>query len=87
MKILPAIDLKDGKCVRLSMGDYKQVKNYDFNPCELALKWADLGIKNLHIVDLDGARMESYLILRQYKDKKANSQSLHSNGRRNSFVR
>ncbi len=56
MKILPAIDLKDGKCVRLSMGDYKQVKNYDFNPCELALKWADLGIKNLHIVDLDGAK-------------------------------
>ncbi len=56
MKILPAIDLKDGKCVRLSMGDYSQVRNYDFNPLELAMDWADNGVKNLHIVDLDGAR-------------------------------
>ena len=56
MKILPAIDLKDGKCVRLSMGDYSQVKNYDFNPLELAMNWADNGVKNLHIVDLDGAK-------------------------------
>ena len=56
MKILPAIDLKDGKCVRLSMGDYSQVRNYDFNPLELAMNWADNGVKNLHIVDLDGAR-------------------------------
>ena len=56
MKILPAIDLKDGKCVRLSMGDYSQVRNYDFNPLELAMNWADNGVKNLHIVDLDGAK-------------------------------
>ena len=56
MKILPAIDLKGGKCVRLSMGDYSQVKNYDFNPLELAMNWADNGVKNLHIVDLDGAK-------------------------------
>ncbi len=56
MKILPAIDLKDGKCVRLSMGDYSQVKNYDCNPLELAMNWADNGVKNLHIVDLDGAK-------------------------------
>ncbi len=56
MKILPAIDLKDGKCVRLSMGDYRQVRNYDFNPLELAMNWADNGVKNLHIVDLDGAK-------------------------------
>ena len=56
MKILPAIDLKDGKCVRLSMGDYSQVKNYDFNPLELAMNWVDNGVKNLHIVDLDGAK-------------------------------
>ena len=55
MKILPAIDLKDGKCVRLSMGDYSQVSNYDFNPLELAMNWVDNGVKNLHIVDLDGA--------------------------------
>ena len=56
MKILPAIDLKDGKCVRLSMGDYSQVRNYDFNPLELAMNWVDSGVKNLHIVDLDGAK-------------------------------
>lgn len=56
MKILPAIDLKDGKCVRLSMGDYSQVRNYDLNPLELAMNWADNGVKNLHIVDLDGAK-------------------------------
>ena len=56
MKILPAIDLKDGKCVRLSMGDYNQMKNYDFNPLELAMNWVDNGVKNLHIVDLDGAK-------------------------------
>ena len=56
MKILPAIELKDGKCVRLSMGDYSQVRNYDFNPLELAMNWADNGVKNLHIVDLDGAK-------------------------------
>ena len=56
MKILPAIDLKDGKCVRLSMGDYSQMKNYDFNPLELAMNWVDNGVKNLHIVDLDGAK-------------------------------
>ena len=56
MKILPAIDLKDGKCVRLAMGDYSQVKNYDFNPLELAMNWVDNGVKNLHIVDLDGAK-------------------------------
>ena len=56
MKILPAIDLKHGKCVRLSMGDYRQVRNYDFNPLELAMNWADNGVKNLHIVDLDGAK-------------------------------
>lgn len=56
MKILPAIDLKDGKCVRLSMGDYSQMKNYDSNPLELAMNWVDSGVKNLHIVDLDGAK-------------------------------
>ena len=56
MRILPAIDLKDGKCVRLSMGDYSQMKNYDSNPLELAMNWVDSGVKNLHIVDLDGAK-------------------------------
>ena len=56
MRILPAIDLKDGKCVRLSMGDYSQMKNYDSTPLELAMNWVDSGVKKLHIVDLDGAK-------------------------------
>ena len=38
------------------MGDYSQVRNYDFNPLELAMNWVDSGVKNLHIVDLDGAK-------------------------------
>jgi len=56
MKILPAIDLKDGKCVRLNKGDYKQVTHYSDNPLEMAETWIRQGTNNLHIVDLDGAK-------------------------------
>ena len=63
MKILPAIDLKNGKCVRLSMGDYNQVTNYPSSPCELATNWIDKGIKNLHIVDLMELKKVIYQIL------------------------
>ena len=56
MKILPAIDLKDGKCVRLNKGDYKQVTHYSDNPLEMAETWISQGANNLHIVDLDGAK-------------------------------
>jgi len=56
MKIFPAIDLKDGKCVRLSKGDYKQVTHYSDNPLEMAETWISQGANNLHIVDLDGAK-------------------------------
>ena len=56
MKILPAIDIKDGKCVRLSKGDYSQVTHYFDNPLDVAKKWIDQGSMNLHIVDLDGAK-------------------------------
>ena len=56
MKILPAIDIKDGKCVRLAKGDYNQVTHYFDNPLEVAKKWIDKGSMNLHIVDLDGAK-------------------------------
>tara|TARA_Y100000996_G_scaffold411595_1_gene396077 strand:- start:49 stop:780 length:732 start_codon:yes stop_codon:yes gene_type:complete len=72
MKILPAIDLKDGKCVRLSMGDYNQVKNYDFNPLELANNWVDSGVKNLHIVDLDGAKdgeLSNFVTIKTIREK------------------
>ena len=56
MKILPAIDIKEGKCVRLAKGDYSQVTHYFDSPLDVAKKWIDQGSMNLHIVDLDGAK-------------------------------
>ncbi len=56
MTIIPAIDIIDGKCVRLTKGDYAQQKVYNNNPVEVAKQFADAGLKRLHIVDLDGAR-------------------------------
>jgi len=55
MYIYPAIDIKDGKCVRLVQGDKNQKTIYDDNPVQVALKWESMGAKILHIVDLDGA--------------------------------
>ncbi len=55
MEIIPAIDIIDGKCVRLSQGDYAQKKIYNENPLEVAKQFEDAGIKRLHLVDLDGA--------------------------------
>jgi len=57
-RIIPAIDLIDGKCVRLTQGDYLQKKSYHENPLDVALKFQDHGIKYLHLVDLDGARLK-----------------------------
>lgn len=56
IEIIPAIDLIDGKCVRLSQGDYNQKIIYNENPLEVAKMFADTGIKRLHLVDLDGAK-------------------------------
>ena len=55
MEIIPAIDIIDGKCVRLTKGDYNAVKTYSDNPLEMALRFQDAGIRRLHLVDLDGA--------------------------------
>ncbi len=55
MKIFPAIDIKDKKCVRLVKGDFDNKTEYDMSPAEQAGKYKDHGFKNLHIVDLDGA--------------------------------
>ncbi len=55
MKILPAIDIKDKKCVRLVKGDFDNKTEYEMSPIEQAEKYRDHGFKNLHIVDLDGA--------------------------------
>jgi phosphoribosylformimino-5-aminoimidazole carboxamide ribotide isomerase len=54
--IIPAIDLIDAKCVRLSQGDYSQKTIYNENPLEVAKMFEDTGIKRLHLVDLDGAK-------------------------------
>jgi len=55
MIIIPAIDLKEGKCVRLKQGLMDQSTIFSENPAEMARKWVDLGAKRLHLVDLDGA--------------------------------
>jgi len=55
MKIFPAIDIKDKKCVRLVKGDFDNKTEYELSPVEQARKYKDHGFKNLHIVDLDGA--------------------------------
>ena len=55
MKIFPAIDIKDKKCVRLIKGDFDNKTEYEMSPIEQASKYKDHGFKNLHIIDLDGA--------------------------------
>jgi len=55
MKIFPAIDIKDKKCVRLIKGDFDNKTEYKMSPVEQARKYKDYGFKNLHVVDLDGA--------------------------------
>ncbi|MBN1952270.1 MAG: 1-(5-phosphoribosyl)-5-[(5-phosphoribosylamino)methylideneamino]imidazole-4-carboxamide isomerase [Bacteroidales bacterium] len=56
LTIIPAIDLIEGKCVRLSRGDYKQKKVYNNEPLDVAKQFEDHGLKRLHLVDLDGAK-------------------------------
>ena len=56
MEIIPAIDIIDGKCVRLTQGDYTQVKVYNEDPLEVGKAFEDAGLKRLHLVDLDGAK-------------------------------
>lgn len=56
MRIIPAIDIIDGKCVRLTQGDYAQKKIYNENPVDVAKSFEDAGLQYLHVVDLDGAK-------------------------------
>ena len=58
IQIIPAIDLIDGHCVRLTQGDYSQKKTYNENPLEVAKSFEDAGITRLHLVDLDGAKQK-----------------------------
>ncbi|GAB4421884.1 MAG: hypothetical protein OHK0032_17550 [Thermodesulfovibrionales bacterium] len=55
MLIIPAIDLKDGRCVRLLQGRADAVTEYSDNPAEVAQRWQSLGARLIHVVDLDGA--------------------------------
>lgn len=66
IEIIPAIDIIDGKCVRLSQGDYEKKTVYNEDPLEVALMFQNAGLKRLHLVDLDGAkanRMINYKVL------------------------
>ena len=72
MRIIPAIDIIDGKCVRLSKGDYNTKKIYNENPLEVAKEFEDSGINYLHLVDLDGAKASqiiNYNVLEQIASK------------------
>ncbi len=72
IEIIPAIDLIDGKCVRLSQGDYNQKTVYNENPLEVALMFEGSGIRRLHLVDLDGAKAKyivNYKVLEQISTK------------------
>lgn len=72
MRIIPAIDIIDGKCVRLSKGDYDTKKIYNENPLEVAKQFQDHGIQYLHLVDLDGAKSSKIInhkILEQIASK------------------
>lgn len=72
MRIIPAIDMIDGKCVRLTKGDYDTQKIYNENPLEVAKRFVDAGMKYLHLVDLDGAKAShivNYKVLEQIATK------------------
>lgn len=72
MRIIPAIDIIEGKCVRLSQGDYDTKKIYNENPLEVAKEFEDHGIQYLHLVDLDGAKSKqivNYKTLEQLASK------------------
>lgn len=58
MEIIPAIDIIEGKCVRLTQGDYSQVKTYRDSPLAMAKEFEQAGIRRLHLVDLDGAKQK-----------------------------
>jgi phosphoribosylformimino-5-aminoimidazole carboxamide ribotide isomerase len=56
MQIIPAIDIKDGRCVRLYQGKYEEVTVFDHDPVAVARRWEQLGAQRIHVVDLDGAK-------------------------------
>lgn len=75
IEIIPAIDLIDGKCVRLSQGDYEAKKVYNEDPLEVAKMFEDAGIRRLHLVDLDGAKAK-HIVNQSVLQKIASNTSL-----------
>lgn len=75
MRIIPAIDIIEGKCVRLSKGDYTTKKIYNENPLEVAKSFEDHGIQYLHVVDLDGAKSK-HIVNHQVLEQIASKTSL-----------
>ena len=73
MQIIPAIDIIDGKCVRLTQGDYQQKTTYHDRPLEMAKQFEDAGLQRLHLVDLDGARNKSVTNWKVLEDIAANT--------------
>lgn len=72
IELIPAIDLINGKCVRLTKGDYEQKKIYHENPVEVAIEFERLGFERLHVVDLDGAKSQHIVnidVLREITNK------------------
>jgi phosphoribosylformimino-5-aminoimidazole carboxamide ribotide isomerase len=59
IQIIPAIDIIEGRCVRLTKGDYATKKIYDASPADMAMAYCDCGVKRIHLVDLDGAKASS----------------------------
>lgn len=75
IEIIPAIDIIDGKCVRLSQGNYNEKKVYNENPLEVAKMFEDAGIHRLHLVDLDGAKAK-HIVNYKVLESIANNTSL-----------
>lgn len=73
MHIIPAIDIIDGKCVRLTKGDYNQKTEYNDNPLEVAKEFEAAGIQRLHLVDLDGAKAKKVVNLEVLKSISENT--------------
>jgi phosphoribosylformimino-5-aminoimidazole carboxamide ribotide isomerase len=76
IEIIPAIDMIDGKCVRLTQGDYGKKTIYNEDPLEVALEFQDAGLKRLHLVDLDGAKAKK-VVNWKVLEKIASRTSLH----------
>ena len=81
MEIIPAIDLRGGRCVRLFQGDYSQETVFSENPVDVALQWYGMGAPRLHLVDLDGAETGQPVnldIVREITDGQAGSKNQRS---------